>query len=118
MPILFVYGTLRRGQPLHGLLRGASLMGEGWVEGFALYDLGDYPAARPWEKGRIWGELYAVPEELLPLLDQVEDEYRRETVLVECSSGAKIPAQMYVYRDPLPESQRLLSERWERSSSS
>ena len=118
MPRLFVYGTLKRGQPLHGLLRGATLLGEGRVKGFALYDLGDYPAARPEEGSCIWGEVYEVPEDLLPLLDEVEDEYRREEVLVELSGGSLISAQMYVYRDPLPEDRRLPTGRWEKSSSS
>lgn len=116
MPRLFVYGTLKRGQPLHELLEGASFLGEGWVEGFALYDLGAWPAAYPEKTGRIWGEVYEVPEGLLPLLDQVEDEYRRETIIVELPEGRRVLAQMYVYRGSLSGKRRLLSGRWEKSS--
>ncbi|RUM89035.1 MAG: gamma-glutamylcyclotransferase [Thermodesulfatator sp.] len=116
--VLFVYGTLRQGQPLHKLLQGANFLGEGRVQGFALYDLGDYPAACPQEGGLVWGELYEVPEDIISLLDEVEDEYCRETVQVELLDGGRLQAQMYVFRRSLPESLRIFSGKWEKSFSS
>jgi hypothetical protein len=46
-PLVFVYGSLRRGAFAHGRLRPAALrLGSASVAG-CLYDLGPYPAARP-----------------------------------------------------------------------
>jgi gamma-glutamylcyclotransferase (GGCT)/AIG2-like uncharacterized protein YtfP len=69
--LLFVYGTLKRGQPNHARLQGARWLGEAWLEGACLYDLGPFPMAIAAE-GRVTGELYAVPLEVLPLVDAFE----------------------------------------------
>lgn len=75
---VFVYGTLRRGQALHGQLEraGAEFVGEGWIRG-RLYDLGEYPGAVPSDLGneQVFGELYRLgrPSEQLPILDEVEE---------------------------------------------
>jgi gamma-glutamylcyclotransferase (GGCT)/AIG2-like uncharacterized protein YtfP len=68
---LFVYGTLKRGQPNHGRLQGARWLGEAWLEGARLHDLGPFPMAIAAE-GRVAGELYAVALERLPELDAFE----------------------------------------------
>ncbi len=68
---VFVYGTLKRGQPNHARLQGARWLGEAWLEGACLYDLGPFPMAIPAE-GRVAGEVYAVPAEVLPELDAFE----------------------------------------------
>ncbi len=109
---LFVYGTLKRGQPLHYLLEGAEFVGEGFVEGFALYDLGSYPAARPRKGRRIRGEVFVVEDEtLLEVLDEVEDEYRRTKVRVKLE-GEEVEAFMYVYEEELPEELLVEGESW------
>jgi gamma-glutamylcyclotransferase (GGCT)/AIG2-like uncharacterized protein YtfP len=69
--VLFVYGTLKRGQPNHGRLQGARWLGAAWLEGACLYDLGPFPMAIAAE-GRVCGELYAVARAVLPLLDAFE----------------------------------------------
>ncbi|MBX6422092.1 gamma-glutamylcyclotransferase [Thermosulfurimonas sp. F29] len=113
MERLFVYGTLRRGQPLHYLLEGARFLGEGTVRGFTLYDLGEYPAVRPGaEESRVRGEVYEIDPGLFEVLDEVEDEYERRTVPVELSDGRVLEAWMYIYRKPLPENRRLKREEW------
>jgi len=58
--LLFVYGTLKRGQPNHGRLQGARCLGEAILEGMSLFDLGPFPMAIPGE-GRVAGEVFAVP---------------------------------------------------------
>ncbi|MBM5816233.1 MAG: gamma-glutamylcyclotransferase [Cyanobacteria bacterium K_Offshore_surface_m2_239] len=68
---VFVYGTLKRGQPNHARLQGARWLGEAWLEGACLYDLGPFPMAIAAE-GRVAGELYAVDLETLPALDAFE----------------------------------------------
>ncbi len=110
---IFVYGTLKRGEPLHHLLEGAKFLGEGRVKGYTLYDLGEYPAARPTSgEASVWGEVYEIPPELLTILDEVEDEYDRREVPVELEDGRILTAWMYIYRTPLPEEKRLSSGRW------
>ena len=62
---LFVYGTLRRGQPNHDRLRGARWLGQASLEGACLYDLGPFPMAIAAE-GVVFGEVYAVALAALP----------------------------------------------------
>ena len=75
--LLFVYGTLRRGFPLHRRLSKSSVryIGKGWVGG-RLYDLGEYPGAVRSTSGNasIEGEVY----ELLDAKHQLEELDRVE----------------------------------------
>lgn len=95
---VFVYGTLRAGQAndighaaaRHGiaaptLLGAAALPGE-------LYDFGTYPGmiAGPAGKSLVWGDVYEVDEQLVPVLDEIERVYpgvdslfKPEAVIVE-----------------------------------
>ena len=81
---LFVYGTLKRGGLAAGRMHGASF--EGLVTtaaGYALYDLGDYPALAKDDEGIVEGEVYLVTAEHLAELDRYEgypELYRREAV--------------------------------------
>jgi gamma-glutamylcyclotransferase (GGCT)/AIG2-like uncharacterized protein YtfP len=74
---LFVYGTLRRGFPLHHHLRrmGAEFVAAGKVQA-ELFDLGKFPGARKSTKpGKtVEGELYRLhgTANALKVLDQVE----------------------------------------------
>ena len=112
---LFVYGTLRRGQPLHPYLAGSRtrFVGEGVIPG-RLFDLGDYPAAIADSRrfSTIRGEVHEllVPEEILPVLDEVEgfDPGRRETSLferveatVELENRRTLKAWVYFYKRTL-----------------
>jgi gamma-glutamylcyclotransferase (GGCT)/AIG2-like uncharacterized protein YtfP len=75
---LFVYGTLRRGFRLHHCLihLGAIFQADAKVAG-ELFDLGNYPGARPSNEGGIWvqGELFQLRNPLpdLTALDEVEE---------------------------------------------
>jgi len=69
---LFVYGTLRRGQPNHALLGGAPLVGSVLTEPcFELIESAGYPALVPGTTA-IEGEVYAVDPALLAQLDAFE----------------------------------------------
>ena len=77
--IVFVYGTLLRGEANHGLLDGAErLEAEARVRG-TLYDTGEgYPALILEEgggAGLVAGEIYAVDELTLAALDALEDYF-------------------------------------------
>lgn len=68
---VFVYGTLKRGQPHHGRLQGAPFLGTARLRGACLHDLGPFPMAIAGE-GCVQGELYAVARGTLPQLDAFE----------------------------------------------
>lgn len=68
---VFVYGSLRRGQRNHGLLRFARAEGEGSLAGAVLHDLGPFPMAVPGD-GMVHGEVFALPATQLGALDRFE----------------------------------------------
>ena len=93
---LFVYGSLLRGERNHPLLVSARFLREtATAPGFALVDLGDYPGMVKAARGAVAGELYAVDEETLRALDELEGHprlyWRTEIVLVD-----RTPAQAYL----------------------
>jgi len=95
---LFVYGTLRTGEPNHRLLEGAEHVGPARTEArFRMVDLGAYPAIVADGATSIEGELYDVDDSLLAQLDRFEGHprfYARSAVAIE--GGAD--AQAYLLR--------------------
>lgn len=90
--MLFVYGTLKRGEGNHYHLEKAVFIGEDSIQG-VLFDLGPFPAAvdllsvpphiRSRATGRINGEVYEVTNEIITRLDRLEGHptfYRRDVV--------------------------------------
>jgi gamma-glutamylcyclotransferase (GGCT)/AIG2-like uncharacterized protein YtfP len=102
--ILFAYGTLRRGAPMHGLLEGrTNWIGAASVAG-RLVDLGAFPGLiEPQAPGdRVHGDLFAIAEaqrdELLDALDRYEGaSFERVQQLVDGPDGPA-RAWLYVYR--------------------
>lgn len=90
--LVFVYGTLLRGERNHGLLSGSSSLGRRQTAPeFTLYDLGSYPGAAEGGETAIKGELYQVDQHTLARLDRLEGHprfYRRRTVTL--ASGEKV----------------------------
>lgn len=102
-PLLFVYGTLMRGFPLHALLAGrADSVGDGEVAGL-LFDLGRYPAALRDGGGVIRGEVYRLTDPgLWRALDSAEgSQYHRGEVGVRLAGGRQVTAYIYWYVGPL-----------------
>ena len=99
---LFLYGTLRRGAPMHGLVEGhARYVGPAETDG-RLVDLGAFPAlvaeGAPGE--RVKGDLFEIhageAARLLDVLDRYEGaRFRRERVTVRGPAG---PVDAWVYR--------------------
>ena len=129
---LFVYGTLRRGFRLHyHLIRiGASYRADGRVAG-ELFDLGNYPGARPIIQGGAWvlGELFHLqcPLPDLKVLDQVEEfvptdregsEFIRAVTEVIQADGQRQSAWIYWLSKRVEAKQRIDSgdyaTRWHR----
>ena len=99
----FVYGTLRRGFPLHRLLETrAEYLGIGRVAA-RLFDLGTYRAVVPDRDGVVVGEVYRVTDaETWRGLDSAEGpQYHREEVTVRMADGREVTAFIYWYVGPL-----------------
>jgi gamma-glutamylcyclotransferase (GGCT)/AIG2-like uncharacterized protein YtfP len=73
-PLLFVYGSLKRGMTHHGELSGAAELESARLEGLALYDLGPFPMAICCNQPgcTVEGELYQVSPDQLAHLDRFE----------------------------------------------
>lgn len=96
---IFVYGSLMNDRWNHGFMNGADYIGEGILEGYALYHLITYPAIKKMENELVKGEVYEISEAMLPALDELEDEgqeYKRTKVTVYVK-GQRIEASTYVY---------------------
>ena len=77
---IFVYGTLRkRGLASHFLEKFPLVFPNATLKGFSLYDGGWYPFAVPAsESCAIRGDVFEIPESILPQLDEYEGpEYKR-----------------------------------------
>lgn len=72
--IIAVYGTLRAGLNNHSLISKCKRIGHGWLTGFRMYNLGDYPGAIRThdESGRMRVEWYDVSDGQLAELDKLE----------------------------------------------
>jgi gamma-glutamylcyclotransferase (GGCT)/AIG2-like uncharacterized protein YtfP len=83
---LFVYGTLKRGQPRHPFLASQTFVAVAVTRPlYRMFDVGDYPALVRHSAGRsIEGELWEVDEDCVRMLDRVEGSdvglYLREPV--------------------------------------
>ena len=71
---VFVYGTLLKGHPNHGHLRGAECLGA-HVTGpaYTMHHLGGYPGVRKGGSTAVSGEVYRVSAAILARLDRLED---------------------------------------------
>jgi gamma-glutamylcyclotransferase (GGCT)/AIG2-like uncharacterized protein YtfP len=96
-----VYGTLKRGYINHHYLAGARFIGQDMLCSIILYDLGEYPGAKPGASQGVLVEVYCVSDAMMSVLDDLEEcyfdapakgLYRRE--LVETRHGA---AWLYLY---------------------
>jgi gamma-glutamylcyclotransferase (GGCT)/AIG2-like uncharacterized protein YtfP len=105
--MLFAYGTLRRGAPMHGLIDGrARWVGPASAAG-RLLDLGAFPGlvAATVPADRVQGDLFAIDpahcEALLDALDRYEGaSFERVEEQVSGPHG-DVKAWLYVYRgDP------------------
>jgi gamma-glutamylcyclotransferase (GGCT)/AIG2-like uncharacterized protein YtfP len=102
--LLFAYGTLRRGAPMHKLIEGrVSWLGPASAAG-CLVDLGAFPGLVPAQGpgDRVYGDLFAIAdaqrEELLDVLDRYEGaSFERVQQAVDGPGGLAL-AWLYAYR--------------------
>lgn len=101
--LLFVYGTLKRGDCRHDLLRDGVFLGEVLTtETYRLFDCGNYPAM-VWDRNgmTIKGELYRIPVSLFPRLDAEEGVesglYARQPVTLQrIPTGVQVMTYVYL----------------------
>ena len=74
LQLVFVYGTLKRGQANNHQLAGSAFCGEAVLPELALYNLGPFPMAIASGDPShcLRGELFAVPDASLAALDRFE----------------------------------------------
>lgn len=81
---VFVYGTLRAGQPNHHILGGARALGRATTPAaFRFHSLGPFPGMVRGGTQAVVGEVYEVDHETLANLDRLESHprfYRRERI--------------------------------------
>ena len=89
--LVFVYGTLRRGESNEHLLAGAAPRGLAQTEPrYTLASLGPFPALLRGGATSVTGEIYAVDAETLARLDRLEGHprfYRRSTIALAGGRG-------------------------------
>jgi gamma-glutamylcyclotransferase (GGCT)/AIG2-like uncharacterized protein YtfP len=88
--LVFVYGTLRRGEErdINRLLPAPTWIGDGVVEG-TLFNLGSYPGIVLGQgplSGRVVGEVYRIAEALERQLDIIEEVWPTATAIPNPSS--------------------------------
>lgn len=87
MTLVFVYGSLRRGECNHRVLAGARMIAAAQTSPrFRLVDLGAYPALLAGGATAVLGEVYEVDGETLERLDRLEGHptfYRREPMVLD-----------------------------------
>ncbi|MCV5331688.1 gamma-glutamylcyclotransferase, partial [Escherichia coli] len=95
--LIFVYGTLRKGEYNHHYLSSAQFLGLHETDAqFSLYDVGSYPALSEGQRS-IQGEVYLIDDDTLVALDKLEDvpvEYCRESIATPFGQ-----AWIYLYQD-------------------
>ncbi|MBZ0252331.1 MAG: gamma-glutamylcyclotransferase [Candidatus Methylomirabilis sp.] len=100
--LLFVYGTLARGESAHALVRPWTLAAEPATTAGRLFALPEgYPALLAEGEGRVRGELLALRADApLPEIDAYEgDGFLRERAEVLPANGERVLAWRYVW-DP------------------
>lgn len=102
--LIFVYGTLMKGQRYHGrYLSPLEPLGVGVLSGYRMFDIGSFPGIVP-GKGKVKGEIYRVNARQLAAIDHLEDEgdlYVRTTVKVTTAPLCYVDAYTYVYNQAL-----------------
>ena len=98
--LVFVYGTLMRGENNHGLLFGSRFVSTSFTKpDFELVNLGAFPALIRAEEGEagaaVRGEVYAVDRMILEILDEVEDHPRLYVrTPIELADGLQVQAYL------------------------
>lgn len=96
---LFTYGTLMKGNSNHFFMDKSRYIGEAYINDFAIYDLGSYPAIKPFVGKKVKGELYSVTTGDFERIRQLEgDGFLYNSQLVNAKYNSKtIKSFTFVY---------------------
>ncbi len=125
---LFVYGTLRRGQPNYTVLRGFTVREEAaQIDSMSLFSLGTYPIMVPGDdtvlgelltlNPRLYGQLLSTLDELEGVDHAGEDSrFRRVLRAVQTAAGQTVSAWLYLGQSVLANGnyQRIVHGDWVR----
>jgi len=81
--LLFVYGILKRGFELDLEREGAKFIGEGVLKNANIYRIGDGVGLLLEDEGKVYGEIFKIPNRLWKWLDAIEGHphtYMRQLV--------------------------------------
>lgn len=96
--LLFVYGTLKKGEENHYRLKKSKFAGQAFTKpDYHLFfvDIDSPDIKKDKKDGRmVEGELYLVPQDIIKEIDEYEKPYKRHKI--ELADGAK--AQAYFYK--------------------
>lgn len=101
---VFVYGTLKRGQPRHNAMAGQKLICTATtVPDYRMFNLGSYPGLvdAPGRGDRVGGEVFQIDPACRRLLDVIEDVasglYEFKPIqLAQCSDLGPVYAYFYL----------------------
>jgi gamma-glutamylcyclotransferase (GGCT)/AIG2-like uncharacterized protein YtfP len=98
MTKVFVYGTLKRGYQAHDLMEGAQFLGAAQTDSSChLFYVGHPAMIQSTPDGGVVGELYEVPDEILPRLHDYEcvDSGLFRFGEIDLEDGSKANAYLY-----------------------
>jgi gamma-glutamylcyclotransferase (GGCT)/AIG2-like uncharacterized protein YtfP len=105
MPYIFAHGTLRQGCRNSALISEAISMGRAsTVESYALFKMDKKCVVTRRPETPIVGDVYAVTEEMLAMVDRFEGHPRinkRELVPCKLDDGSPLEAWIYFHIQPL-----------------
>ncbi|WP_203301445.1 gamma-glutamylcyclotransferase [Marinobacter sediminum] len=111
-----VYGTLKRGGSNSELLKDAIVLGEDWLTGLTLYDLGPYPGALAEPSTGVMVEVFEVNDYTLQQLDRLEDFFPQapeESLYLRREMSTQFGlAWVYIYNRPVANHRRIASGNW------
>jgi gamma-glutamylcyclotransferase (GGCT)/AIG2-like uncharacterized protein YtfP len=117
--LVFVYGSLKRGEYNHWLIASSQFIGLATTDcEFRLFALSTYPAMVRWPAAplAIEGELFRVDAVTLARLDYLEENgrlYQREEIAVAIADdGRREQAWTYLSLEPLPPERLHPSASW------
>ena len=99
--IMFVYGTLMKGQRNNHLLKDSVYLGDGVLQDYMLYEVATFPGAVKRVGYKVYGELYEVDDDVKQIIDILEDVDNLYRCVLEdiVTENGVIKANLYEFID-------------------
>jgi len=114
MQYIFVYGTLRKGFGLHTVIEDCPFIGYAKTDNdYTLIEGTNFPFLVEREGDGAIGEVYSIPEFLIPELDRIEGHpffYERKKIIVKLDNEKDVEVSTYIHPDNLPESFNIITD--------